>query len=125
MEEIWADIPGYEGIYQASRDGQIRRISSGKGARPGRILKLINHPRGYVKVNLSKDGHVKHLLVHRLVAAAFLGQEDVVVNHKDGNKRHNADTNLEWVTQGANVEHYYLMAARRKVRENQAGPIDF
>jgi hypothetical protein len=69
------------------------------------------------------------MLVHRLVAEAFLGVEDAVVNHKDGDKRHNSDTNLEWCSQGANVEHYWKMRERKedrqRIRAQQDEPINF
>jgi len=122
----WRDIPGYEGFYQASSEGQIRRTDTGL------ILIPIKHTRGYYHVSLSTGSRatVKKCLVHRLVAITFLGPppiESAVVNHIDGNKRHNAAANLEWVTQGANVEHYFRMreerAFRANVRAHQDDPI--
>jgi hypothetical protein len=125
MTSDWADIPGYEGLYQASKTGQIRRVDSGL------ILTPIKHSRGYLHVHLSHGSResCKKLLVHRLVAAAFLGEQDAVVNHKDGNKYNNCLENLEWCTQGANVQHYFKMRSRREdrrqIREHQNDPIDF
>lgn len=125
MDQIWKDIPGFEGKYQASDDGQICRFSDHY------VLALIAHPRGYWQVSLA-TGHQggKKMLVHRLVALAFLGEptvEDAVVNHKDGDKHHNQWTNLEWLTQGANVEHACRMRQTRnyraEVRAHQEDPI--
>ncbi len=128
--EIWRDIPDYYGIYQASNEGRIRRIMV--DGTPVKILKQFGHPRGYYQVTLSKGGEKKKMLVHRLVAAAWLGESEedcAVVNHKDGIKRHNGWENLEWVTQGANVEHYRRMRAQaeflRNARAHQNDPIEF
>jgi hypothetical protein len=119
MAQIWKDIPGYEGRYQASNDGQIRRLIDGFWIT--RILTQMKHPQGYRQVTLYTSGKetYKKCLVHRLVAITFLGPppfEDAVVNHKDGDKQHNADTNLEWCTQGANVEHARRMRQNREAR---------
>jgi hypothetical protein len=122
----WRDIPGFEDYYQASSEGQIRRTDTGL------ILIPIKHSRGYYHVSLSIGSRAtaKKYLVHRLVAITFLGPPPIdaaVVNHIDSNKRHNAATNLEWVTQGANINHYFRMreerAFRRQVREQQNDPI--
>ncbi len=122
----WRDIPGFEGYYQASSEGQIRRTDTGL------ILVPVKHSRGYFHVSLSIGSRttVKKYLVHRLVAITYLGPPPIdaaVVNHLDGDKRHNAAVNLEWVTQGANVNHYIRMreerAFRLHVREQQNEPI--
>lgn len=94
MTEIWKDIPGYEGRYQASNEGRI------KGAY-GRVLKPGNC-RGYSIVNISGYGTIA---VHLLVARTFLPLPNETVNHKDGNKKNNALINLEWVTRSENQRH--------------------
>lgn len=51
----------------------------------------------------------KSIFVHRLVALAFVKNENkdlfTVVNHIDENKENNASTNLEWCTQKMNCNH--------------------
>lgn len=114
--EVWKDIPGYEGIYQASSYGQIRsaegKATSNKryGVRRwrSRILKgRGNNPTTGKRVSLWKDGKPKDLLVARLVALTFLGepQEGFTVNHKDGNRFNNDIENLEWLSLGDNIRH--------------------
>lgn len=51
----------------------------------------------------------KHLLVHRIIYAKFIGEliDDLVINHKDGNTLNNSVDNLELVTQSQNVKHSY------------------
>lgn len=65
---------------------------------------------GYLQrsFRLGRDGHVTHTAIHRLVAAAFCPRqrpEQLVVNHKDGNKLNNHYSNLEWVTHSENMQH--------------------
>ena len=110
---MWRDIPGYEGIYQASKDGQIRRIDGKYGRQtrktPCYIIKPTKATNGYLRYTLcDKDGNRGRYQGHRLVALAFgltpkyVGQ---VINHKDGNKQNNSIKNLEWCSQKENVRH--------------------
>lgn len=88
------DYPLYE-IYE---DGTVM------GAR-GLPLKPDVNSTGYLRVSLCKDGRVKRVFIHRLVAEHFLEQrEGCVVNHKDGNRKNNHVSNLEWVTMSENVK---------------------
>jgi predicted oxidoreductase (fatty acid repression mutant protein) len=99
---------------------------------PVRVLKVFGHPRGYVQVTLSKDNVQRKCLVHRLVLQAFAGMPEnlyAVGNHLNGDKQFNAIRNLEWCSQGANLEHYRKMmeqkAFRREVRLHQDDLIPF
>ena len=113
MEEIWKDIDGYNGCYQVSSLGRVRSISRdvdhGKyvAFQEGRILSQFSSPCGYCQVNLSKDGIARPILVHRLVASAFIDgfKDGLVVNHKDEDKHNNRVENLEWVTQQDNCNY--------------------
>ena len=97
----WLPIPGYEGIYDISRDGRIWH--RGKL----RYLKLTQERSGYQKVSLRRAGVSKFLRVHQLVAAAFLPRPPNAtdVNHIDCNKSNNAVENLEWCSRLHNVRH--------------------
>jgi len=115
LKEQWADVSGYEGLYQVSNQGKIRsvdRVSCAGRKLKGRLLKpslssdkMRNN--GYLQVNLCKNGVVKLERIHRLVATAFVERQDVgtVVNHINGIKSDNTAKNLEWLTQKENMRH--------------------
>lgn len=108
--EIWEDISGYEGLYEISSLGRIRR--------DGNIISATKNPRsGYVSVMLCKEGKTKRFYVHRLVAKAFIKNPDGLreVNHKDENKENNSACNLEWCNHTYNC--YYGENAPAKSRE--------
>ena len=100
-EEIWCPIKGYEGLYEVSDQGRVRSLKSGKE----RILKPGSDKYGYLMVCLCKNGEKKNLLVHRLVAQAFIPNPDNLpqVNHKDENKTNNYVHNLEWCSSKYNA----------------------
>ena len=95
----WRDIPGYEGLYQVSNRGEIRRIPRGNVRAP--------HRGTYYMVNLSKGGKTTWHLVHRLVAIAFIPNPNKFpcINHKDENKYNNNVENLEWCTYKYNANY--------------------
>ena len=72
-----------------------------------RILKIKSDSAGYKFVSLSKNGIVKHILVHRIVALEFLENplNKKEVNHKDFKRFNNHIENLEWVTSMENTDH--------------------
>lgn len=109
MTEEWADINGYEGIYQVSSLGNVRsldRVISSGARRKGQPMKIQNGS-AYRQITLGKNNKLKTHLIHRLVAAAFLpaveGKD--VVNHINGDKTDNRLENLEWCTYKENMEH--------------------
>ena len=96
MKEEWRDIEGYEGLYMVSNFG---RVVSFQGCNP-RIMKLGMTHKGYLHVGLQKNKQHKTIVVHRLVAKAFIPNPDNLpqVNHKDECKTNNRVDNLEWCT---------------------------
>lgn len=114
QEEIWKDIPDYEGLYQVSNLGRVKRLPSvvrGKLGSvrnmPERILAPVLQKIGYFAVKLSKDGMVESVYVHRLVAQSFClnpnGYKEV--NHKDECKTNNEARNLEWCSRSYNINY--------------------
>lgn len=103
MEE-WKQIEvnGKQTNYEVSTKGRVRNVKT------GRIMKLhINH-RGYLKLNLYVNKKRMNFTVHRLVALAFIPNNDTEkteVNHIDENKTNNCVENLEWVTPKENMNH--------------------
>ena len=102
-EEIWCQIKGYEGQYQVSDKGRVISLKFGNE----RILKPIRVPKGYLMVNLCKNGEKNKCYVHRLVAQAFIPNPDNLpqVNHKDENKENNYVQNLEWCSDKYNINY--------------------
>ena len=111
-EEIWKDVPGYEGLYQASSLGRIKSLDryvvySNGSVRlyKGKILK----PRagkgdGRLAVVLYKNGVRKGFNVHSLIAESFLGTrpEGYFICHCDGNNQNNNIENLRYDTSSQN-----------------------
>lgn len=119
--EIWKPIVGYEALYEISSAGRVRRTD-------GRILKPWRTRNGYIHATLCRDKAKKHVLIHRLVATAFIEkpQGKDVVNHKNCNPSDNRVENLEWVTQSENVKYAYDLgradnAARKKIQCVETG----
>jgi len=107
----WRPIPEFEGFYEASDSGEIRRVAPGAGSRLGQTLKQTPQMNGNLRVSLSMHGVIHSRRVHSLVAAAFHGArpEGAQVRHLDGSKVNNAASNLAWGTIQENmrdkVEH--------------------
>jgi hypothetical protein len=88
------DIPGYEGLYSATTDGQIWSHKSKKFLKPY----TVGTYKKYLGVKLVKNGKAKSYRVHRLVAMTYLPNPDNLpqINHKDENPQNNCLENLEW-----------------------------
>jgi len=87
----------------------------------GRALKPYINTWGYNRVGLSKDGKPRHILVHVLVAEAFIGPKPYIeaqVNHKNGVKTDNTPLNIEWGSPTYNLEHAYVNSLRFTIAKN-------
>lgn len=104
--EIWKSVLDYEGIYEVSNCGNVRSLNYKKKG----YIKLLSKYDclGYDAVKLTKNGKSRRWLVHVLVANSFLGKnENLEINHKNGNKKDNSVENLEYCTRSYNVKHAY------------------
>ena len=101
--EQWKAISGYEGIYEVSDLGRVKSLKYGKE----KILKPQKTIGGYLHVDLCKDGKCKSITVHRLVAEAFIPNQNNLetVNHKDEDKTNNIVSNLEWMSLKDNINY--------------------
>lgn len=106
-EEIWKDIPGYEGRYQASNLGRIRSLLDYHGRAQFLVLSQQLNTNGYYFVLLYKNNSRRFVAVHRLVCAAFHKNPNnyPCVNHRDENRYNNRADNLEWCTQKYNSNY--------------------
>lgn len=96
-QEQWKPVVGYEGWYEVSDLGRIKRVRAGKGASKNHVL-INSSCRGYSVVRLSRNRVLKNFRVARLVMIAFSGlpQEGQEVNHKNGIKDDDRPENLKW-----------------------------
>ena len=113
---IWEPVQGYEGLYEVSEHGVIRSCARyiktdirhvDTRLIEGRFLKQNTKSNGYKTVDLCKEGKVKTMLVHRIVATAFCPNPKGYrfVNHIDSNRANNDSCNLEWVSSSENRMH--------------------
>ena len=105
--EFWKDIKGYENNYQIGSCGNIRNKITNKN-----LVGDVNST-GYKRVVLYTPIK-QRFFIHRLVASHFVDgyDENLVVNHIDGNKQNNSVKNLEWVTRSENDLHAYRLGLR-------------
>lgn len=118
MEE-WLPIPGYEGLYEVSDLGRIRRVGAAKGATVGAILRQQPH-NAYLLVYLSRHGKIATLAVHRIVCYAFHGPPPLGKNHvlhEDDDGHNNRPGNLRWGTQAENNREMYAKGRGKKPRK--------
>lgn len=101
----YKEIPGFNGKYYASINGDIISVNN----RSIKLLKASLRDNGYLSVGLSISNVPKTYFVHRLIAEAFLPKIDGkdCVNHKNSNRNDNRVDNLEWVTHEENMNHVH------------------
>lgn len=118
MKEQWKPIAGTNGMYEVSSTGKVRS-NNYLGHGKQQELSLAKDQKGYLRVQICKDGRRQTVKVHREVAKAFIPNPEnkAEVNHKDGNKENNHVSNLEWATPRENTTHAYNSGLKEKTRE--------
>ena len=119
--ENWRPIKGYEGFYDISSFGRVksieRKVSNGHGLvlLHERFLKPNILAKGYFQVTLYNGKTRKCFQVHRLVAEAFIPNDNNYpqINHKNGNKQDNRVENLEWCDNSMNQLHAWQMGLQK------------
>lgn len=99
--EVWKEIKGYEGLYEISSFGNVR------GLKRNKLRKLYTDEKGYVNVTLWKNNVQRKYSVHRLVACAFIENNDnkSTVDHINRIKTDNSVDNLRWATHKEQLEN--------------------
>lgn len=124
-QEVWKDIPDYKNLYQISNFGRVKSLErliyrkNGNYIVKEKILKNKTNTKGYLSISMCKNGKVKYVMIHRLVAQAFIPNPNnfPCINHKDENKQNNCVENLEWCTYSYNNtynnRHYRCWETRK------------
>lgn len=120
MKEQWLPIPGYEGKYCVSDQGNVMSMSYMGTGLPG-ILKF-NISRGYHSVELQTEPIKKRFTVHRLVMLAFVGPRPtgMQINHINGVKTDNRPCNLEYCTPSENQKHSFRLGLQSNAGERHS-----
>lgn len=117
MEEIWKNVKfeengliyDYSKEYQISNLGRIKYLSKKAGFSKRKEKTSLGYPdkNGYLRAYLCKDGKIKTIGIHRLVAIMFIPNPLKMpqINHKDEIKTNNNVNNLEWCSCEYNINY--------------------
>ena len=103
---IWKRMHGFDSHF-ISEHGDVFSLRTGK------VLKQSETSRGYKCIVLWSGEKYSNRFVHRLVMQTFFGLDERQVNHKDGNKKNNNVSNLEYMTQSENQRHAISTGLRK------------
>ena len=129
MEEIWKDIPGFEGLYQVSNYCRVKALDFNHTGKEG-IMKLNKLDSGHYTLVLCKNGKQYPFGVHRLMAMAFIPIpeelkkykiETLEVHHIDGDGTRNYLDNLMWVTRKKHKELHHTSDRIKKICSKRVG----
>ena len=133
--EVWKDIPHYEGLYQVSNQGRVKALprervnhTGGRWTQPEKMMSISINNDGYHKVSLTNaNGVRKTESIHRLVALAFIDNPEgkPEVNHINCIRSDNRVENLEWITHQENIDYTVKCGnkSNKKIRCIETGEI--
>lgn len=122
--EEWRDMVGFEGYYQVSSLGRIKRLKTSDIGKDGKVKNFQPHilkqqkQRGYMNVMVSVNNVQKRFRIHRLIGLAFTPNPEnkPYINHKNGIRDDNTVPNLEWSTNSENQLHAYRILGKQNPR---------
>ena len=133
LNEIWKDIEGFEGLYQISNYGRVKRLGYWREYNSSNQY-ITFTSKYYVKEHILKTKTDRYLrvqlydssisgclcLVHRLVAQAFISNPEnkPIIDHKNNNTYDNRVCNLQWATYGENADYAWERGRERKCGKN-------
>ena len=115
MRERWRPVLGYEGLYEVSNLGRVRRV---------KIIEPTRKKHGYMQISLvDRNGKRRSFRLHRIVATAFVPNPEgkPQVNHRDENPENNRASNLEWAKNGSKTPVLQIDPATLKVLAEYPG----
>lgn len=117
--ERFLNLPGYEGRYQVSDQGNVFSTIACK------FLKFRSVPKGYLRVNLNKAGKKKTFYIHQLVMRTFCpdGESKILntVHHLNDTPTDNRLSNLTWMSKKENTTIRNKRAIKKE-NDNPANP---
>lgn len=133
-DEEWKEVPGLEGYCLASSLGRIvscgRYVNSSYGSIKWKEPKLqvANCDKnGYCSVSISIQGKQKRVLVHRLIAKAFIPNPENKsdIDHIDANRSNNLKSNLRWCTKSENNRNPITASRNSSAKRGKQHPHNF
>ena len=117
--EVWKPIKGYDNKYYISCFGRVKSFKY----KTAYLLTPSLNSKGYPRVALYKQGKRKFFLIHRLVALAFVPNDDPetknTVDHKNLIKSDSSYTNLQWLSLADNIKEYYKKINQEKQEDEK------
>lgn len=125
--ELWKECPLLGEFYEVSNFGRVRTVEhdvqwfNGHGICIRKVKGIIRKGTmdtdGYIRISIKRRSH----FVHRLVMSAFVGENELTVNHINGIKTDNRLCNLEYLTQGDNLKHAWSTGLFKRMTTNFHG----
>jgi len=106
MLEQWKDVCGFEGVYQISTHGRIRRFWPNSDHGYKMLNPWVDRKTGYKRVDLCINKKKDVRRVHQLMLETFVCPRQPLMEgrHLDGNRQNNHLNNLRWGTKSENQQ---------------------